>query len=140
MYPLLDLIEKTAPAAGLPELKLRAAFLQSTLSTHAAIEDAVLRPLIQRYLPQPPPAADGEVPATDHQVIDAGLARVLAAGTVEEARGALLDTVAKTRRHFEKEETLIFGIAERELSAEVQERLGAEWAARRGVYLGAAHA
>jgi hemerythrin-like domain-containing protein len=53
----------------------------------------------------------------------------------DEARSLLLETIAFTRKHFRKEETVIFGIAERELSRNLQEQLGAEWATRRGVVI-----
>jgi hemerythrin-like domain-containing protein len=135
MYPLLELIEKTAALADLEELKIRANCLQAILSSHARIEDALLRPFIQQYLPPPAPPTKGSVTQADHQVIDEGLARVLRSAEVQEARAALLDTVAKTRRHFLKEETLIFGIAARELPHQHQEQLGAEWARRRGVFV-----
>ena len=52
---------------------------------------------------------------------------------MEKARRLLLDTVVKTRKHFLKEETIIFPIARRELSHQRQDELGAEWARRRGV-------
>ena len=128
IYPLFDIIEETAAAAELAELKIRANSLQSAIGSHATIEDEVLRPAIQAYLT----AAAGP---TDHEVIDAGLSEVLASTTAEEARRALLETIALARRHFLKEETIIFGIAARELSCEAQEQLGAEWARRRGVIL-----
>jgi hypothetical protein len=133
MYPLLERIENMASSARLEDLEIQASLLQSTLISHADIEDALLRPVIQQYLPQPAPAPGGKTAATDHEVIAAGLQQVLAARNADEARRVLLDTVAKTRKHFLKEETIVFGIAGRELSLQSQERLGAEWARRRGV-------
>lgn len=97
------------------------------------MEDELLRPVILQYLPQAAPAADGSTAPRDHQIIGAGLAEVLAAVEVEKARRLLVDTVAKTRKHFLKEETIIFAIARRELSHQCQDELGAEWARRRGV-------
>jgi hypothetical protein len=129
MYPLLERIENTASSADLQGLKIQASLLQSTLVSHADIEDALLRPVILKYLPQPAPAADGKTAPTDHEIIVGGLAQVLAAVEAQEARRWLLDTVAKTR----KEETIIFGIAGRELSHQRQDELGAEWARMRGV-------
>ena len=67
----------------------------------------VLRPAIRAYIP----AGTGP---TDHALIAAGLARVLASTTTEEARRALLETIALARKHFLREETIIFGIAGRE--------------------------
>jgi len=128
IYPLFDLIEKTAAAAELAELKIRANSLQWVISSHAVIEDEVLRPAIRAWLPEP----DGP---TDHEVINAGLKRVLSSTTAEEARSAFVETIVLARKHFLKEETVIFDIAGSELSRELQEQLGAEWARRRGVFL-----
>ncbi len=107
--------------------------MQATLISHADIEDALLRPDILKYLPHPAPAADGGTAPTDHEIIGGVLAQVLAAVDAREARRWLLDTVARTRKHFLKEETTIFGIAGRELSPRRQDELGAEWARIRGV-------
>ena len=60
---------------------------------------------------------------------------VLTTADCKQARRLLLDTMATTRKHFEKEEKTIFVIAERELTQQEQERLGAEWAARRCGFL-----
>jgi hypothetical protein len=133
IYPLLDLIGQAAPTAGLEEIRSHARALQAALVSHADIEDAVLRPAIQRYLPQPAPGADGCCPPSDHQVIGIGLRRVIEASGAEQARRLLVETVDAARRHFTKEETVIFGIAERELSEELQQKLGARWAAMRKI-------
>jgi hypothetical protein len=133
MYPLLTRIENTASSADLRELKIQASILHSVLISHADLEDELLRPVILQHLPQPAPAANGSAAPTDHQIIGAGLGEVLAAVEVEKARRLLLDTVVKTRKHFLKEETIIFPIARRELSHQRQDELGAEWARRRGV-------
>jgi hypothetical protein len=113
-----------ALSASLEEIGTHVLLLRSTLITHAGIEDAVLRPAIERHLPKP-------AGPTDHQVIDAGFSSVLEAGNADDARQLLPAAIATTRKHFEKEEKIVFGTAERELPEEAQERLGAEWAARR---------
>jgi hemerythrin-like domain-containing protein len=135
MYPLLDLIEATASSAGIDELRMRVHCLRSILISHAELEETVLRPAIASYLPRPALAPDGSPAATDHDIIRAGLSRVLDTAGEDETRRLLLETIAFTRRHFRKEETVMFGIAERELSRDLQDQLGAEWAARRGVFV-----
>jgi hypothetical protein len=77
MHPLLDLIERTASTADLADPKTQARFVEATLSSHADIEDALLRPAILSYLPKPAPGPDGAIPPTDHQLINAGLASVV---------------------------------------------------------------
>ena len=135
IYPLLEQIETTAPTADLPGLKMQANLLCATLLSHADLEDDLLRPDVLPFLPAAAPAADGGVAPTDHEIIRAGLAQVSAASEVTEARRWLMETVAKTRKHFFKEETIVFGIARRKLSPERQNELAGEWARRRGVSL-----
>ncbi|MBV6433075.1 MAG: hypothetical protein IANPNBLG_03245 [Bryobacteraceae bacterium] len=135
IYPLLELIERTSASASLEELKIRAGCLRSALGSHANLEDELLVPAIRSFLPAPPLSGNGAPAPSDHQVIDACLTRVLSTPQVEEARQSLLDAVAETRKHFLKEETVIFQLAARELPMERQEELGAEWARRRGVRL-----
>jgi hemerythrin-like domain-containing protein len=129
MYPLFDLIEAKAPSENIDELRQKVSCLQSILISHAELEETVLRPAIAQHLPPP----DGP---TDHDIIRRGLERVMEAGSEEEARRQLLETMSFTRKHFRKEETILFNIAERELSSDAQAKLGAEWAARRGVVAG----
>ncbi len=131
IYPLLDLVEETGATAGLVEIKTQARLLHAALISHADIEDALLRPAIESYLPRPAPAPDGSISPTDHQAIGAGLRSVIEAGNAEQARRLLTDTVFMIRKHFKKEEKIIFAIAERQLSAEFQDELGARWAALR---------
>jgi hypothetical protein len=126
LYPLFERIEALAQYAGLAELKLYADLLESTLISHADLEDELLRPEIRRYLP---PTSG----PTDHERIRAGLERVAAAFDADEARRCLLETLARTRTHFRKEESTIFTIARHELCPDRQQELAAEWALIRGV-------
>jgi len=85
---------------------LHAALLESTLISHADLEDALLRPEIQPYVPLTPGP-------TDHEQIRAGLKRVGAAVSGDEARRCLLGILAQTRAHFWKEESIAFVFARR---------------------------
>jgi Hemerythrin HHE cation binding domain len=102
IYPLLDLIERTASTAGLAEIRTQARFLRATLVSHADIEDELLRPVIFRYLPPPAPSPDGTIPPTDHQRIGQALESVSEAADPERARQELIEAVAIIRKHFEK--------------------------------------
>jgi hypothetical protein len=62
---------------------------------------------------------------TDHQRIGQALESVTEAADPERARRELID--------FEKEEKIIFAVACRELSPQLQQNLGARWAALRKV-------
>lgn len=130
---LLALLRVRTLNAPLEEVKVLAACLGAVLVSHADIEDEVLRPPIESHLPVPAPNADGSSGWTDHQVIRGLLQAVAEATDVVEARRLLQETVTDTYKHFEKEETKIFTIAEREMSEDLQFELGSQWAARRGV-------
>ncbi len=131
IYPLLQLIEDSAESDSLDELKLRTSCLRSTLSGHARTEDELLLPVILEHLPKMPSGQP-----SDHAIIDGGLTQVLEAADPVAARRALLAAVAKTREHFMKEETFVFGIANSKLPAALLEELGVRWAQARGVALG----
>lgn len=135
MYPLLAFIREQVQRSTIEEIRAMAGCLESVLISHADIEDAILRPPIEEHLPVPPSNPDGTPGLTDHQVIRGLLTGVMAATEVDEARRLLQETIADTYKHFEKEETKIFAIAEREIPLEVQVELGVGWAARRGVRL-----
>ena len=56
---------------------------------------------------------------------------IQAAGSIKVARKLLLDVVAASRKHFEKEERIVFPMAERILKAKTLTDLGSEWMKRR---------
>jgi len=107
--PLLDSIEASASTDDPATLKTRIQVLSAALVSHA----------------DQSPSHQGGLGASDRRLTDADDPR--------EARRALAETVAVTRKHLEKEELVVFPSADRQLSGESQEKLGAAWAARRGV-------
>ena len=56
---------------------------------------------------------------------------IQSAGSIKVARKLLLDVVAASRKHFEKEERIVFPMAERILKAKTLADLGSEWMKRR---------
>jgi len=126
---MLDRIEAGLNSGSIEELKLDVRMLQSTLVSHAELEETVLRPAIVPFLP---PSAAGP---TDHDIIREGLDRVVTGCDDREVRKILAETLAFTRKHLRKEETQLFRIATRELSEETRKTLGRVWATRRGVTL-----
>jgi hypothetical protein len=128
IYPLLDFIE-----ANEGESSGQAAFLRSTLLSHANLEDTILKPVVLPHLPK----SNGG--PTDHEAIAAQLEAVSTAPE-SQARALLLEAVQNIRKHFRKEETLIFPIAERELSPADQQRLADDWARLRGVEIRSSNA
>lgn len=134
LYPLLDAARAAAnePQSTPERMLAQTALLRRAIMTHAALEDDVLRPAIQRFLPAPP-TTDGIPALSDHENIGRALELVLSNCDVAGARAALLEALSLTEAHFRKEESIIFPLTERSLSEYEQERLGAEWAARRRI-------
>jgi hemerythrin-like domain-containing protein len=67
----------------------------------------------------------------EHDEIDAQLADVQKARGPKQARDLLLRAVLRSREHFDKEERIVFPLAERLLKAKTLSSLGGEWMKRR---------
>jgi iron-sulfur cluster repair protein YtfE (RIC family) len=133
-------------APGFTDEQLRAAalVLAEAVETHAAIEDELLFTALDgcAALPAGPLAAMRE----EHRRIEELLSRVLAppgarapsgAGAPESRERSLLRLLETLLHHFAHEEHVLFPLAGRGLGAESREALGARWAQRRSVEIGA---
>ena len=67
----------------------------------------------------------------EHEEIDAQLAQVQKARGPKQARDLLLKAVLRSREHFDKEERIVFPLAEQLLKAKTLTNLGVEWRKRR---------
>ena len=65
--------------------------------------------------------------------IEAALEKVRATRTLKDAKKILLNAIAASRKHFDKEERIVFPLAERILKAKTLNDLGEEWLQRRQV-------
>src|SRR6185437_2963149 len=98
---LFDRIEALAQNAELPDLKLHAGLIESTVISHADLEDELLRPEIQRYLPL-------TAGPTHHEQIRAGLRQVGAAVSADEARRCLPENIGANARAFSEGRSIGF--------------------------------
>lgn len=133
LYALLAHCEGAAAQWELADLMLAGRAVEAVLLSHAAVEDELLFESLAGRLPPGGPVA---VMRAEHDEIDAQLAALRAASDEGAARQALLRAVLVAREHFAKEEQVLFPLAEELVGAAELERLGAEWAARRGVACG----
>ena len=60
-------------------------------------------------------------------MIEEALAKVHKARTLKDAKKILLGAIAAAREHFDKEERIVFPMAERVLKAKTLSDLGREW-------------
>lgn len=130
LYSLLENAKQVATETQSTwhDLRQQAAILSSAVVAHASVEDALLRPALRNHVPAP----SGP---TDHEVIASAFGDVQAAADLAHTRSLLLHALAMTHEHFKKEEGMLFPLAERHLTDEEQEWLGAEWARVRRVFI-----
>jgi hemerythrin-like domain-containing protein len=69
----------------------------------------------------------------EHEHIEAALLKVQKAKTFKDAKKILLNAIAASRKHFDKEERIVFPLAERILKVKTLSELGHQWLHRREV-------
>ena len=128
-HNLFDHVEKTAPKLRtLAEVRLLAATLEAMLAVHSKVEDHLLMEPLEPNLHQ---LGQHENFHAEHHEIDRILGTIRTARQVAVARHALSRAVAVARRHFDKEERIVFPLAEKILSAKTLLELGRRWAVER---------
>ena len=130
IYSLLDKIERKKKEWSPDETRLAVIVLASALESHAVLEEDLLFKELEPHL------GLGHGPLgvmlAEHELIEATLAR-LALASAEEIVPLVEQLIKTTREHFDKEESVLFGLAEKWLTAEMLEELGSQWARRRSV-------
>jgi hypothetical protein len=133
-HNLFDHIEQTAARLKtLAEIKLLSATLEVLMQAHARTEDELLVEPLEHCLAQ---IGQSETFHEEHDEIDARLAEVQQARGAKQARELLLRAVLRSREHFDKEERIVFPLAERVMKARTLFSLGDEWLKRRDAVLG----
>lgn len=128
-HNLFDYLERAVPRLEVvAEVRALAALLESMLKLHSQVEDDLL---IQTLEPSMCQLGHHENFHDEHDEIEADLAQIRTARGLAQSKRLLLRAVALSRRHFDKEERIVFPLAEKQLSAESQERLGRLWAEQR---------
>ncbi len=128
-HTLFDHIEKTAPnLRTLAEVKSLAILLEATLSAHSRTEDTLLIEPLDHCLEQ---MGQAEPFHQEHREIDSSLAEIRSARQVKTARILLLSAVAYSRSHFDKEERVLFPLAEKVLKSKTLTTLAGDWMKQR---------
>ncbi|MBI5772496.1 MAG: hemerythrin domain-containing protein [Verrucomicrobia bacterium] len=124
-HNVFDHLQERAPRLKtLAEIKALSALLEMLLERHAAVEDQLLVEPLEPTLLQ---LGQGENFHDEHDEIDRHLHAVQHARQVSAARESLLKAVAASRRHFDREERIIFPLAKRLLKSRTLEELGRRW-------------
>ena len=130
-HNLFDHIEAVLPRTRtVAEVKSLATVVTTLLAPHTKTEDDLFMEPLEHCFDQ---IGQQETFHDEHKLIDAELAKVMQARDLKPARQILLRAVARSREHFDKEERIVFPLAERILKAKTLGELGETWLRRREV-------
>ena len=128
-HNLFDHIEAVAPyLKTLAEVKALAAVVEKVHEPHSKTEDDLFIEPLEHCFDQ---MGQKETFHQEHEQIEKTLARVRKARELKDAKRILLGAIAACRKHFDKEERIVFPMAERVLHAKTLTDLGREWMKRR---------
>ncbi len=133
-HNLFDYVQRATPKLRtLAETRALAGLLDAMLEAHGQIEDKLVMEPLEQHLDQ---LGQNEAIHAEHEHIDAVLQQVLTCRDVKQAKRLLVTAVVVSRQHFDREERVIFPLAEKWLKAKTLQTLGIEWVAKRKQVLG----
>ena len=128
-HHLFDHVESSAPRLKtLAEVKSLAVLVDKVMSPHSETEDSLFIEPLEHCIEQ---LGQSETFHHEHEFIDDCLHKVAKAKELKAAKKLLLGAIAASRKHFDKEERIVFPLAERVLNAKTLTDLGSEWMKRR---------
>jgi len=128
-HNMFDHIEAAAPKLKtVAEVKTLAGLLEALLKAHSDTEDELFIGPLEHCFEQIG-QRDGFL--EEHQEIDDSLKRLQQAKQFKKARQLLLAAVSYSRKHFDKEERIVFPMAERVLNSKTLAALGQTWMEQR---------
>ncbi len=128
-HNMFDHIEAAVPnLKTLAEVKSLAALMESLLKAHSDTEDELFIGPLEHCFEQ---IGQRDAFLEEHQEIDDSLKNLQQARHLQEGRQLLLAAVTYSRKHFDKEERIVFPLAERVLKHETLTALGRTWMEQR---------
>jgi len=128
-HHLFDHIETSAPRLKtLGEVKSLAVLVDKVMAPHATTEDELFIEPLEHCFEQ---IGQRDTFHDEHEFIEETLIQVSKSRDLKVAKKLLLRVIAASRKHFDKEERIVFPLAERVLKAETLKALGNEWMRRR---------
>lgn len=128
-HNLFDHIERTVPRLkSLGEVKSLAALVDKVMAPHSKTEDDLFIEPLEHCFEQ---IGQNETFHAEHRRIEETLAQVQKARRLKDAKKILLNAMAASRDHFDKEERIVFPMAERVLKTKTLSDLGEEWLRKR---------
>ena len=128
-HNIFDHIEHVLPKLEtLAEVKGWAGLMEGLLLAHGKTEEDLVFAPLNHYLEQ---LGQRDSFEHEHQEIDNSLLRVRTAKRLPEARRLLSVAVLASRRHFDREERIVFPLAEKVMKGETLKELGKSWMKKR---------
>jgi len=128
-HNLFDHVETAAPRLKtLAEIKCLAAMVEILLRGHSDTEDHLFIGPLEHCFEQ---IGHRETFHVEHEQIENDLELIQKAKRVSPARSLLLRVVVACRKHFDKEERIVFPMAEQVLTNKTLIELGKTWKERR---------
>jgi hemerythrin-like domain-containing protein len=128
-HNLFDHVETTVPGLRtLAEVKSLGQIIIKLIEPHSQTEDELFIAPLEHCFDQ---LGQKETFYEEHELMDRALAQVQTARNLKTAKALLLGAVSALRTHFDKEERIVFPLAERILKARTLTELGAEWLKKR---------
>jgi hemerythrin-like domain-containing protein len=128
-HNMFDHIEAAAPKfKNLAEVKSLAALMESLLKSHSDTEDQLFIGPLEHCFEQ---IGQRDAFLEEHQEIDESLKNIQETKDFKKARQLLLSAVTYSRKHFDKEERIVFPLAERVLKSKTLMALGQTWMEQR---------
>jgi hemerythrin-like domain-containing protein len=128
-HNMFDHIEAAAPKLKtLAEVKSQALLMEQLLKAHSDTEDELFIGPLEHCFEQ---IGQRDAFLEEHQEIDENLKHVQEAKDLKKARQLLLSAVSYSRKHFDKEERIVFPLAERVLKNKTLTALGQTWMEQR---------
>jgi hemerythrin-like domain-containing protein len=128
-HNIFDHIERILPRVkNLAQVKTLAALMEDLLRAHSHTEEDLVFAPLDHYLEQMGQRDSFE---SEHQEIDGALIEVRSAKRLDQARKLLSAAVLASRKHFVREERIVFPLAEKVLKGETLTKLGIAWTQKR---------
>ena len=133
-HNLFDYVERATPKLkSLGEVRALAGLVGAMQEAHGKIEDELVMEPLAHCLDQ---FGQNEALHAEHEHIEAILNQVRTCRDLRKAKKLLHGAVVVSRQHFDREERVIFPLAEKWLKAKTLQTLGTNWVARRKQVLG----
>jgi hemerythrin-like domain-containing protein len=124
-HSMFDQVEAQAPALKtLAEVKALAALLEAMLKSHSDTEDELFLGPLEHCFEQ---IGQRDSFLEEHEEMNEALRQVRQASRIRQGQQLLLLAVAHSRRHFEREERIVFPMAEHVLKSTTLAELGQNW-------------